>query len=279
MSGPLPELLEAYGTRDYHMRKQAGIVGDLSSMWANRIMYGKAGTPMLSAATQLATELAPPAAFLGFMHRANRQDAELMAEARMMNQQFQEEEHARMAGTISAFGGGSGGYPGVAWDGEQKLSGVLNPEAEQVAVRLGRAMAHEYVKLAGLKEAGIFSTMAGWATKKLPSLAGKAATTAVQAPVAAAAAAPAGLVSRGVGALRNMWQGGAARMGGGGKPFQIMKPMTKLKVLGAGAGIAAGAGLYSAGKSAKQYMMIPTAQEHQGGHGPAPRANISPYGY
>lgn len=242
MSGPLPELLEAYGTRDYYLRKQAGIIGDLSNMWANRIMYGKAGTPMLSAATQLAGELAPPVAFLGMMRRSNRQDAELMAEAQMMNQQFRDEEHARMAGTISAFGGGSGGYPGMAWEGEQKLSGVLKPEVEKVAVSLGRAMAHELVKSAGMG-----------------------------APVAS-------FGSKVLGGIKNFFQAGANRMASS-QPTKILTPMRKLKILGLGAGVAAGAGLYSAGKSAKQYMMIPTAQEHQGGHAPAPRANITPYGY
>ena len=243
MNTPLPELLEAYGTRDYYLRKQAGVAGDLSDALSNRIMYGSSGTPLLSKATQLFGELAPPAAFLGVMHHWGHQDARLLAEAEQMNQQMRDVEHARMMGTISAFGGGSASYPGLAIGNEMKVSSVvLKPEVEKVARELGRAMAHEFVKSAGMGQA-------------------------IQ-----------DLGSKAVAGARNLWSSGAARMAGA-SPSKILTPMRKLKVGLGVAGVGAGMGLMSAGRTAKQYMMTPTAEEHWGAHGPAPRANITAGGY
>ena len=49
----------AKARKDYYLRKQAGLVSGLSTLMANRLMYGRAGTPLLSAASAAATEFAP----------------------------------------------------------------------------------------------------------------------------------------------------------------------------------------------------------------------------
>ena len=163
-------------------------------------------------------------AFLGVYTADNKSQEELLAAAEEMNQLFRLQEERHMRGVIEGF------------SGEKRA----HPESIELAAGIGRRLAHEHVK-----QAGMGASILAAASKLLGGL-GKAAPGAAEAVAKA-------------------------------KP--LVSGLTKAKVgLGAAGLGTAYAGLKGA-QTARDYMMIPSGASRWGAHAPPVHSRVSQYGY
>jgi hypothetical protein len=259
MNRPNAELMAAYGTDLYFLEK--------------------------SGAIEEAARLLAPVASIAFAGADKAHQEELVAAAEAMNAAFRELEHEKVQQIAAGFKGAS----------------VLAPELQKVAQNVGRKLAQEAPDLEKDALVGLLGQGMGMLGRGLGTLGkslGWGATGAVgrgglaQGVGGGLRQIGAGLRGQGVALQRGAAAAAPALAGAataaapaaakgagllGGKP--LISGLTKAK-LGLGAlGLGLGYAGYKGLQSARDYMMIPTAQERYGGFGLRPMGGVNEYGY
>lgn len=289
--------MEAYGTDAYWLEK-SGQAPSFSLRDAVLLRGGAAATWMGLAAAD----------------KAHRE--ELLQQAEMMNQMFRAEQSRRMAPVHMSLTGKTASAlsseltevaenvgRSLAHQDFEKLGELEKEALFRALLSKGLGMAGKMLGKGGkalgggagqaMRRGGAKMRAAGLGRKAAPAPMGlskatrqgftKGAPTATGSPWAAKGTQELAQSRAGQAALQKAKTAPAAAAAGAGakkKPFKLMGTGTKLKLLGAGALGAAGLGTAAAARTARDYLMMPSAYGSRwGAHGPAPPPGVSSYGY